>query len=186
MYKIFFLIPCLCLAGCGARNPAGARPEPVPADSIRLTSPAFANNAPIPEEYSFNQENYSPPLAWAQVPAGTKELALLAADPDATTPEPLVHWLVYKIPPTMTGLPARVARAPDLVGGLRQGTNSFGTVGYAGPALARHAGTHHYRFTLYALSQKLDLDGTATAAEFRSALGNHVLATGTLIGTFTN
>ena len=41
----------------------------------------------------------------AQSAAGTRELAVIVEDPDAGSPPPYVHWLIYKIPATAKGLP---------------------------------------------------------------------------------
>ena len=41
----------------------------------------------------------SPPLYWGNPPEGTAMLALLVEDADAPTPQPLVHAIVWKLPP---------------------------------------------------------------------------------------
>jgi hypothetical protein len=59
--------------------------------AMKLTSPAFANGAVIPKEYTADGRDISPPLSWSEVPAGTKTFALVCEDPDA--PRGLwVHW----------------------------------------------------------------------------------------------
>src|SRR5204863_6075126 len=50
---------------------------------MKLTSRAFRENEKIPDRYSRRGDNVSPPLAWTQVPAGAKSLALIVDDPDA-------------------------------------------------------------------------------------------------------
>jgi Raf kinase inhibitor-like YbhB/YbcL family protein len=174
----------LLLAGCSAQGGGRWQSMETAPDSIQLTSTAFANGQPIPDEYTFDQENFSPPLAWTHLPAGTRQLVLIVDDPDTPTLQPAAHWLLYKIPPTMSGLPARVALGPKLAGGLLQGTNSFDLVGYAGPSLVRHGGMHHYHFTLYAIGHQLDLDPGVSASELRDALNSGVIAKGTLVGTY--
>jgi Raf kinase inhibitor-like YbhB/YbcL family protein len=71
--------------------------------ALNLTSAAFAPNKPIPKQYTGEGADISPPLSWSGVPQGTKELALISDDPDAPTPKPWVHWVVYTIPPDSNG-----------------------------------------------------------------------------------
>lgn len=103
---------------------------------LRLTTPAFKHDQPIPLEYTRDAENVSPPLDWALIPAETQQFALIMDDPDAPTDEPFVHWVVYAIPREVRGLPRGLARHPQLndLGGIAQGVNSFGHIGYDGPA----------------------------------------------------
>ncbi len=116
---------------------------------------AFANNAAIPKKYTGDGEDVSPALRWSGVPAGTAELALICDDPDAPTPQPWVHWLIYKLSPQFAGLPENVAKManPQPPADAVQGKNSFGKLGYGGPAPPRGHGLHHYHFRLYALNQ---------------------------------
>jgi len=51
--------------------------------TLQLTSPAYAEGAVIPAQYTCDGENISPPLKWSNVPQGTKSLALIVEDPDA-------------------------------------------------------------------------------------------------------
>ena len=80
-------------------------------------------------------KDHSPGLQWEAAPPGTKELALICEDPDAPRPDAWVHWLVYKIPASVTKLPEgirdkeRLALPPSAF----QGRNSFGKIGYGGP-----------------------------------------------------
>jgi len=53
---------------------------------LTLSSPAFEHGQPIPQRYTCEGNDISPPLEWADIPAGTKSLALLVEDPDAPDP----------------------------------------------------------------------------------------------------
>ena len=46
-------------------------------------------------------------------PASTKSFVLLMEDPDAKTPRPYVHWLLYNVPAETTQLPESVPRPLD-------------------------------------------------------------------------
>src|SRR5512139_4227608 len=105
-----------------------------------VSSPAFADNAPIPAEYSCNGRNVPPPLHWENVPAGAESLALVVDDPDAVGGL-YVHWVVTGIPPSTTeivdgALPTRAVVI----------ANSGGKAAYLGPCPPAGTGVHHYRF----------------------------------------
>lgn len=144
---------------------------------LALISAAFKDGAPIPREHSCRGEDVSPPLAWTGVPAGAAALVLFVDDPDGRN---WVHWSVLDLPPADGGLPRGVS--PSAVP-PQQGRNDFGATGYGGPCPP--SGTHHYRFTLYALAATLGLPGHPDGATVRRALGAAtVLARTTLVGTF--
>jgi phosphatidylethanolamine-binding protein (PEBP) family uncharacterized protein len=42
-------------------------------------------------------ENVSPPLAWSNVPPGTKSLALIMTDPEGRGGLGVDHWVAYGI-----------------------------------------------------------------------------------------
>src|SRR5437763_714320 len=67
--------------------------------TIKVTSGAFAEGELIPAQFTCAGANVSPPLAWTDVPAEAKALALVVDDPDAPRGT-WVHWVVYNLPPT--------------------------------------------------------------------------------------
>ena len=57
---------------------------------MKLTSSALRNGAPIPATFAAGDANgfaanRNPPLAWSEVPEGTRSFALLCIDPDVPT-----------------------------------------------------------------------------------------------------
>ncbi len=173
----------LMLGGC---QPAADNNNGLPGGSLRLQSTAFNDGGPIPVRFTDDGDDVSPPLSWSNVPAGTQELALIMDDPDAPRPEPFVHWVIYKIPPTATGLSEAVPTTEVLLepAGALQGTNGAGTIGYRGPAPPAGSGVHHYHFTLYALNALLDGQTGLTKAELLSAMEGHIIAQTEIIGTY--
>jgi Raf kinase inhibitor-like YbhB/YbcL family protein len=144
---------------------------------MTLTSSAFANGDPIPAKYSCHGEDISPPLAWAGVPTGAKALVLFVDDPDGRD---WVHWSVLDVPAEDGRSPEGVAPGAS---SPQQGTNDFRKVGYGGPCPP--SGTHHYRFTLYALAAPVGLSGHPDGKAVRAALeAADVLAQARLTGTF--
>jgi len=144
---------------------------------MRLTSTAFADGTDIPRKYSCDGDDVSPPLAWDGVPSDAAALVLVVDDPDASG---FVHWVAFDIAAAPPGQLAegasRGAAAP------REGTNSFGKVGWSGPCPP--SGTHHYRFRLFAIRQPLGLRGAPTAAEVVAAMKAQVAAETTLTGMY--
>ena len=154
--------------------------------TITIETPAFANNSTIPVRYTGDGQDISPALAWSGVPDGTAELALIVDDPDAPTPEPWVHWVIYKIPAGVTGLPENVPTTESVAepAGAVQGENTWPTTGYRGPAPPPGHGIHHYHFKLYALDAELNVGPGLDKKGLLAAMEGHILAQGELVGTF--
>ena len=119
-----------------------------------------------------------PPLRWSGVPQEARSLALVVEDPDAPTPLPFVHWLVYAIPPSAKSIDA--ARA----GGAREGRNSMFSTGWVGCAPPKDDLAHRYFFQLFALRGSLDLGPGAGRSALLRAMSGRVLSCATLIGTY--
>ncbi len=156
--------------------------------SLKITSSAFKPDQPIPRKYTGEGADVSPALAWSDIPKGTVELALICEDPDAPTPKPWVHWVIYGLPGTLVGLGEGIPRQAtlDQPPGARQGLNSWPSdnLGYRGPMPPPGHGVHHYHFTLYALDAKLALAPGATKDQLLAAMKGHILAEGQIIGTY--
>ena len=155
---------------------------------LTVRSRAFENGQRIPVKHTADGADVSPALSWSDVPAEAKELALICDDPDAPRPEPWVHWVICKLPASLTGLPEGVPRQAALrePAGALQGRNSWpsGNIGYRGPAPPKGHGVHHYRFTLYALDAALEPSAELTKDELLEKMRGHVIAEGTLVGTY--
>jgi Raf kinase inhibitor-like YbhB/YbcL family protein len=114
-----------------------------------LTSPGLPPAGDIPKQYTCDGSDISPSLAWSNVPPKTASFALVVEDPDAPGGT-FRHWAAYNIPVATTSLPAGYhAGAPAPFAEAR---NDFGKTGYNGPC-PPPGQTHHYVFTLLALSQ---------------------------------
>jgi hypothetical protein len=144
---------------------------------MRLTSTAFADGGAIPRKYSCDGEDVSPPLAWDGVPTEAKALVLVVDDPDARG---FVHWVVFDLPATPTGQLAEGASATEA--DLRQGTNSFGKVGWGGPCPP--SGTHHYRFRMLAIREPIGVNGAPTADQVLAAARGRTVGEATLTGLY--
>lgn len=176
------------ILGAASAQPAAATDErpPQPTEAatagseggpeMEITSSAFAHEDPIPERFSCDGDDISPPLAIAGIPEGTQTLVLIMDDPDAPVGT-WDHWVEFNIP-------ASTANIPEAVGMLgTAGNNSWGRTGYGGPCPP--GGTHRYLFKLYALDIALDLDEGSAKQTVEAAMAGHVLANAELIGLYT-
>lgn len=154
--------------------------------SFTLSSKSFADNQPIPARFTGDGEDLSPALYWEGAPAGVKQFALIVDDPDAPTPTPWVHWVIYGIPASVSELNEGVTRSPELkdIGGIKQGKNSWNTVGYRGPAPPRGHGVHRYVFHLYALKNELNLKPALAKESLLREISGSVIGETKLIGTY--
>ena len=151
--------------------------------TFALSSPAFAHDEPIPEQYTCDGANASPPLKWSDVPYHAKSLVLIVDDPDAPDPRAPththVHWMLYDIAPTTPGLKEGQATPPS---GAREGLNGWKSRGYGGPCPP--VGRHRYFFKLYALDVVLGDLGTPTKEKLEQAMRDHVIDQAELVGTY--
>ena len=149
---------------------------------MALKTSAFAPGGDIPAKFTCSGPDLSPALAWSDVPAGAKSLALIVDDPDAPAGV-WTHWVIYDLPPQAGELPEGTPKTDELPNGARQGRNDFRKLGYGGPC-PPPGKPHRYFFKLYALDAKLNLKGGATKQEVERAMQGHILAQAELMGKF--
>lgn len=147
---------------------------------MKLSSPAFSDGEPIPEDYGLTERNVNPPLKIEDVPEDAESLVLLMDDPDAVEPAGKVwdHWTVWNIDPDTTEIPENSVPS----GGV-EGMTDFSEKGYGGPNPPDKE--HTYRFRLFALHEKLDLPDSSTKDDVEKAMEGKKLAEAQLTGTYT-
>ncbi|MEA3401848.1 MAG: YbhB/YbcL family Raf kinase inhibitor-like protein [Armatimonadota bacterium] len=160
-------------------------PEEVPEEmALSITSSAFSDGETIPVKYTADGEDVSPPLSFEGVPEDAAELALICHDPDAPRAGGWTHWVVYGMAPDIGGLPEAVPTTPTVdEPKLVQGSNSWPKTGYGGPAPPAGP-AHRYQFTVYALSEELDLEPGATKDELEAAMEGTIIAEAMLEGLY--
>ena len=152
--------------------------------AFALTSTAFAQDAMIPMQYecSPSGQNISPPLAWTAGPSGTMSYAVVLRDLDFMNG--FVHWAIWDIPASATGLPEDVEHVyqPADPAGAKQAPFNGGEIGYHGPCSPSSVNT--YEFTVYAIDVATipGLDAMSTKEEAATAIVGAATATATLSG----
>ena len=153
--------------------------------AFTLSSSSFRPQGEIPTKYTCEGDDVSPPLSWDAPPAGTKSFALIVDDPDAPDPKAprmtWVHWVLFNLPATATGLPEAV-RKDQLPAGAGEGINDWKRTGYGGPCPP--IGRHRYFFKLHALDTVLSGLGTPTKAQLEQAMQGHIVGKTELLGTY--
>lgn len=149
---------------------------------MELRSSAFQSNAGIPQKYTCDGTDLSPPLRWENPPAGTKSFALIADDPDAPVGT-WVHWIIYDLPATTQELREGTPVTETLANGAKQGINDFRKAGYGGPC-PPPGPAHRYFFKLYALDKETNLKPRATKQHLLDVIKGHILAEAQLMGRY--
>jgi len=181
--RVALWMTLLIIIAAGAVSCAPSEPE-LPEEgemTLSLSSPVFQEGEDIPITYTCDGQDISPPLTWGEPPPETQSFTLIMDDPDAPGGV-FTHWLLFNLPADSRELPEAVPHN-ELANGALQGKNDFGTNGYGSPCPP--SGTaHHYRFTLYALDQPLDLVAGASRKQVIDAITGRILAWGQLTGMY--
>jgi Raf kinase inhibitor-like YbhB/YbcL family protein len=158
---------------------------------LNVKSNTFRNGGTLPMSTVFNSfgctgGNRSPHISWSGEPPKTAAFALIMHDPDAPTGTGWYNWVVFNIPANVHELKegAGAKGSPDLPAGAVLGLTDLGFSEYGGPCPPAGDKKHHYRFTLYALSSKVDGGPTTTGAALRFLTLKSTLATGTITGLY--
>ena len=139
---------------------------------MKISSPAFTENAKIPKIYSKFGGNQRPPLEISDVPIDAKSLVVVCHDPDAPGRDGFYHWMVWSLPAETTEITGE-----SLPAGAVECVTSWG-----GPQPP--FGTHRYQFYVYALDTTLDLPSDTKPKELIAALTPHIIDQAVLTGKF--
>jgi Raf kinase inhibitor-like YbhB/YbcL family protein len=168
-FGVVALVAAGALAGCSDAS----TPEGQPA-TLTVTSTDFAEGGQIPADFTCKGAGRAPSLAWSGDTKGAKALAVIVDDPDAPSGT-YVHWIVLDLPASATTLSSNGVR------GLKEAKNSGGKKGWTPPCPP--SGTHHYRFTVYALQQPTGLADGAERTDALDTIGRLAVGSGRITGT---
>jgi len=149
--------------------------------SLELKSTAFADEDTIPDKYTCQGNDVSPPLEWKSAPDDTAAFVLICDDPDAPMGT-WDHWVIYNIPSDRSKLDENIDPAKN-VENMTQGLNSWDKVGWGGPC-PPPGPTHRYIFHLYALDEDLDMQPGLTKNEVMEMIDSHIIDDCELMGKY--
>jgi Raf kinase inhibitor-like YbhB/YbcL family protein len=165
------------------------------AQNFVLTVDGFEDGGDIPVRFSQAAPGAapgggtSPALSWVNAPAGTQSFVVNMADLDFAPnrgTRTQVHWVVWNIPGSATGLAEDQPAGEKLPNGAWQ-ISATGRV-YRGPGAPAVRPKHHYMFEVYALDTQLDVEPSDDPIETRdrvmAAMEGHVLGKSVYIGRF--
>lgn len=157
---------------------ATAFAEPTVPLPFEISSPAFSDDGSIPAEHTCDGADVSPRLDVTGLPVGTDSVVVVVEDPDAAMGT-WEHWVLFDVPaePTTMQIPV------DSPGGGVSGTNSWNVTGYKGPCPPLGE-EHRYFFTIYALSDTLDLPEGIDSAVVYQAMQPYLIGSAELMGRY--
>ena len=124
--------------------------------------------------------NRSPQLSWTRRSGQHQVLRRDLLGPRRAHHGGSPHWVRFDIRPSKTSLTEGAGSEP-----VHTGLGLGGERGDGGMAPPAGDPPHHYQFTVYALDEeKVGLDDHTTYAKFRFVIGDHILASGTLVGLY--
>ncbi|AIT61101.1 phospholipid-binding protein [Corynebacterium doosanense CAU 212 = DSM 45436] len=131
--------------------------------TFTLTSTDIRDGEQLQED-QLADKSISPQLSWADLPEGTKSLAVTCLDPDAPTGAGFWHWSAFNIPVDTTELPSGAGSKADLGVGAVSLRNDSGAPEYYGAAPPEGHGPHRYLYAVHAVDvEKLDIDEDSPA-----------------------
>ena len=137
-----------------------------------IISQDFKEGEEIPKNCGYEHGNKRPVFELDAIPGNAETLALIMDDPDAMAAVGKVwdHYLFYHKKDT--------DQHDDRV----EGKNSWGEIGYGGPAPPDKR--HTYIFKAYALDTTLDLEEGYSKQELEDAMEGHIIVEAKLTGTY--
>ena len=189
MLSVFLLMFGLAITLAAQSAGAQAAPPAATVSMMTMTISGFADGSDIPAKFTQAGNQTSPAISWSGAPAGTVTFLLHMHDMEVSrnhTSDDQVHWLVWNIPGTATGLPEGIPQGAQIANGAYQLSVS-GQV-YRGPGAPAAGHKHHYTFELLALDTKVDVQPTTDAFETRTAImkaiQGHILGKAVYMGLF--
>jgi len=119
--------------------------------TLVLTSPEVIEGGILPTDYTGDGSSSTLPLSWEGEIEGTKSFVIIMhhVDPEGLIKE---YWNLYNIPCYVHFLPKNVVGIGEL------GTNTVNKKNEYAPPMSQGPGPKTYTFTLYALSDTLELE----------------------------
>jgi Raf kinase inhibitor-like YbhB/YbcL family protein len=164
MYAISILLALTMVAA--AQDPAqgrgrgggGGRGNAAGIQNLTIVTTAWADGGMIPSRYTQAGPEISPAIQWSPAAQNVRSFVLMFYDADTVVNGSIdgtLHWLVWNIPATSTGLTQGQPDGFELPDGTRQISASGSR--YRGPGAPASGPIHHYVMELFALDTVLDV-----------------------------
>lgn len=129
---------------------------PVHESAFTFWSPQHPDNGRLENRHAGNMasnpncvgQNVAPALAWKNVPAGTRSIAIMMFDPEGRGGSGVYHWVAYGIDPSLGGFAENEINKPSPK--FTGGRSTQGLAYYMGPCAVPNTGWHHYTYTAIA------------------------------------
>ncbi|MDL2236558.1 YbhB/YbcL family Raf kinase inhibitor-like protein [Christensenellaceae bacterium OttesenSCG-928-K19] len=151
--------------------------------NIIVTSTAFENGGIIPVKFTGYGEDVSPGLTLSGLDENAKSIAIVMDDVDHPIKPNFNHWVIWNILPSekiQEGIPR--GKVLETLGGAVQG-RAYGKHRYRGPK-PPFGWSHRYRYHVYVLDTKLDLDPGTRKDGLLAATEGHIIQYGVLEGRY--
>lgn len=157
------------------------------ATGMVASSSAFRDGGRLPLQYAGPGEcggkNINLPVAWRNLPEGSKSVVVTLKDPDGAKGAGVTHWIVYNIPAEVKEIKAGAVQKS--VGSMTVGKNMAGAEAYRGACPPLGDTPHHYILTVTATDLAPgSLPAGLDAATLPAALAGHTLNGSTIVATF--
>jgi Raf kinase inhibitor-like YbhB/YbcL family protein len=159
-----------------------ANQTPGTGNSFVLHSSEVADGGTLPVEFTGDGSGATLPLEWSGGPAETKSYTLIMHHIDREG-KAKWYWTLYNIPANVRNLPKNVKNIGTT------GNNSINSLTEYAPPHSRGPGQRAYTYTVYALSEKLELKippAQVSRDVLLAAMENHILATAELQVLYTS
>lgn len=165
--------------------------------TMTLITTAWPDGGMIPLRYTQAGPEISPAIQWSAAPQGTVSFVLIFHDADTlvnNSTDGALHWMLWNIPGTATGVAQGRPDGFELEDGTRQISVSGSR--YRGPGAPAAGPIHHYVMELYALDTMLDVkvnpqgpqEGNPNVQTIRTsvmqAMSGHVRGKAAYVGLF--
>ena len=160
------------------------------ATTFNVTTTSLKETGFLQTEFTCEDTDSSPHIAWGEVPSNTQSIVVVAEDLDLAGAV-ASHWLLWGLPPDTRELPAGASGSETLPASAVEGVNAHGQPGYNGPCpppkvlgnvSCRNTGfdSNPYVWNVYALSKDVSLGPSATRDDLLREVDGSILASGSI------
>lgn len=152
-------------------------------DILEFECVGLKDRKKFPIEYTGRGKDNSPEFILHNLSPNAKTIAIILDDVKHHLFGVYNHWLIWNIPAQSKihgSIPAG-KKVPSL-GEAMQG-KGYGRYKYAGPKPPKGK-QHEYKFTIYTLDAKIDLNNNAKKKQLLQAIEPHIIQVGEVTGVF--